>query len=196
MCQTENKKAAAVKFLENDFNQAYEQLRYYDEKILSVCKFMTTIYSGVIALVVGCYKLSLDKGVDMSWACIGLLVPTFIFGLLFFVNLMKCRIYSVMNARYLNEQRHLFLTDKPLGFENKTKMFTDYKKPLFFNMLSSQIFFIYAVSLFNGVLLCLLFYFLVKEINLIIIGISFLSILVQILVSVAYLKGQETQVIT
>lgn len=185
---------SAIRFLEQDFNQAFEQLRHYDKQMLSLSQFITTVYTGIIALAIGCYKLSLDKGVDLSWACAGLLAPATLFGFLFLANILRIRVYYTQTARYLNEHRAFFLGQKPLGFENKTGMYTNYNRPRYFKPKSSQSFFIYLSCLFNSLLLCLLFYFLfekVQHIRLILIGVGLVSFFVQLGISVDYLQSYE-----
>lgn len=43
------KEEEAVKFLERDFNQCFQQMRHYGSQILEILKFMFTSYSILIS---------------------------------------------------------------------------------------------------------------------------------------------------
>lgn len=94
--------------------------------------------------------------------------------------------------RYLNEQRALFLSVNPLGFQNKCKFYADYRKPPFFNWLSSQSWWLYILAILNAALLAVLLY--IAKINIgWIIFICLTSIAGQLLCGIVYLKSRENK---
>lgn len=46
----------ALKFLERDFNQSFQQMRHYDAQIFDILKFMFTAYSVLIGVALGLYQ--------------------------------------------------------------------------------------------------------------------------------------------
>ena len=60
--------------------------------------------------------------------------------------------YFVLVARYINEHRGHFLAGKPLGFQNRSGMYTDCTKPHFYDWRSSQVWLSSLVALLNAVL--------------------------------------------
>lgn len=48
-------KDAARNFLENDFNQCFEQVRHYDTQIVDIFKFLATFYTTVAGIAIGLY---------------------------------------------------------------------------------------------------------------------------------------------
>lgn len=145
-------------FLQNDFNQCFEQVRYYDGQIVDVFKFLAGFYTTVAAIAIGLYQYAVDKSIDLSTALISGLAIALVFGLCMFFLMVRNRVYFVFCMRYINEQRGLFLSTKPDGFENKTLFYTDYTKPPFFNFWSSQSWWLYVVSILNTALLSVLLY--------------------------------------
>ncbi len=122
----------ALKFLQSDFNQCFEQMRYYDSQIFNILKFMFTGYSALIGISLGFYKFGLEKEIDLSIPIISALSIGLILGFFMFALTVRNRIYFVLVSRYINEQRGFFLQFKPLGFNNQTKMYTNRFQPLFF----------------------------------------------------------------
>jgi hypothetical protein len=66
---------------------------------------------------------------------------------------IRNRVYFVFVTRYVNEHRGFFLNRKPLGFENRAGMYTNFQQPPFFNWRSSQDLLMYALALLNSFLL-------------------------------------------
>lgn len=149
---------SAGEFLQNDFNQCFEQVRYYDGQIVDVFKFLAGFYTTVAAIAIGLYQYAMDKSIDLSIALISGLAVALIFGLCMFFLMVRNRVYFVFCMRYINEQRALFLSVNPHGFENKTRFYTDCTKPPFFNFWSSQSWWLYVVSILNTALLSVLLY--------------------------------------
>jgi hypothetical protein len=46
----------SLKFLENDLNQSFQQMRHYDGQIADLLKFIFTGYVALIGLAVGLYR--------------------------------------------------------------------------------------------------------------------------------------------
>ena len=46
----------ALKFLERDFNQCFQQMRHYDSQIFDILKFMFTAYTVLIGVALGLYQ--------------------------------------------------------------------------------------------------------------------------------------------
>lgn len=152
----------ALRFLEQDFSQCFQQIRHYDAQIFIIIKFMFAVYSTLIGVSLGFYKYGVEKMLDITLPVKAVLSVGVVLGLLMFALVIRNRYYFVKTVHYINEIRNLFLQCKPLGFENKSQMYTDHLKPPFFNVNSSQAWLIYVISALNstllGVLLFIMFY--------------------------------------
>lgn len=103
------------------------------------------------------------------------------------------RSYYVRVARYINEQRKLFLSFKPLGFENTSLMYTNAKQP-YFSRESTQIWLAYIISALNSTLLGVLLFIVFAVHNykwLIVIASSLVLFVTQLIITIAYLNLQE-----
>lgn len=183
-------------FLARDFNQCFEQMRHYDSQIVSIFQFMFAAYTTLIGIALGLYKFGLDSKKDLALPAIAVLVMAFLLGLFFFAISIRNRLYFVKVTRYLNEQRSLFLKDKPLGFENKAKMFTDPTKPPYFDWGSSQAWFTYIIATLNAILLGVLIFIVFSVLhigNSIIWAVVGAAIVIggQLLIGINYLKTCE-----
>lgn len=183
---------AGVEFLRVDFSECFQQMRHLDEQIINLCKFAFFAYSGITASALGLYKFGVEKEVDLRGAAsiivgIGLIVGLFLFWLA-----MRNRVYFVRVTRYINEVRALFFKHRPMDFKNKTGIYTDWRKPAFYNWSSSQLWFCYMVAFLNAVLLGSLLYMYVGYTLcwnvFIIIFCSMLLLGIQVLVGISYLK--------
>lgn len=186
----------AVKFLERDFNQCFSQMRHYDSQFLDICKFMFTSYATLTGVAVGLYQYTIEKGINLIPAATAAIAIGLIIGLFLFSLIIRNRVYYVIVARYINEHRQLFLKNKPLGFENLSRMYVDISQPLFFNWLSSHAWFIYIFTVFNSFLLSMLLFLSFRDykyIGLVILGCFILSIIIQLIISVWYLLNQENR---
>jgi hypothetical protein len=143
----------AAKFLERDFNQCFQHMRHYDSQILEIVKFMFAGYTALIGGSLAIYKYAVDKNLDLAIPIVIALGVGLLFGLLMFALVTRNRVYFVFVARYVNENRQLFLKAKPLGFQNVTGMYTDPHQPPFFSPRSSQAWFSYLVAALNATLL-------------------------------------------
>lgn len=143
-------------FLNQDFSESYNQLRYYGSNILDSFKFIFTIY---ISMVGGSITiLSVNTGVNLMLLLKTLLGFTFVFGFFIMWYIIELRKYYVKTARYINEIRKTHLTALAPEFKNKTGYYTDLDKPLYFSWKSSQILLIIILSFFNSVTLAILGY--------------------------------------
>lgn len=152
------KEKEALKFLERDFNQCFQQMRHYDAQIFDILKFMFTAYTVLIGVALGLYKFGIEKDIDMALPALAMLSVCLLIGLFMFALSIRNRVYFVQVTRYVNEQRGFFLCYKPLGFENASKMYTDYFQPPYFNWRSSQAWFMYIIAFLNSTLLGALLY--------------------------------------
>jgi hypothetical protein len=151
-----------AKFLDRDFNQCFQQMRYYDGQIVDICKFAFTSYIAVAGGALALYKYGMEKNINYTLPAVAVLCLVAVFGFILLGLVVRNRVYFVLMARYLNEHRAFFLKDKPLEFANKSHMFTDYMEPPYLRWLSSQLWVIYSIVLLNatmigiaGLLLCL-----------------------------------------
>jgi hypothetical protein len=144
---------ASLQFLYHDFDQCFEQMRYYDNQIISIFKFVFVTYTFLTGIVTSLYQFFAAKALDLYLPAILTLSVGLVLGVFIFAVILRNRIYFVRTARYVNEIRELFLMHKPLGFENHTQMYTRYDEPRYFNWLSSQSWLIYIVAFLNSMVL-------------------------------------------
>jgi len=139
-------------FLDRDFNQCFSHLRHYNTLSLELLKFTFTFYTAIIGVSVGLYQFSKKESVDLTPVATAILGCSLLIGTLLFLVIVRNRENFVIVARYINEHRDFFLRHKPLGFENKTRMYTSPNHPRFFNWRSADVLYIYTVGLLNGML--------------------------------------------
>lgn len=183
-----------IAFLHRDFDQCFEQMRHYDSQILDICKFAFTAYTALAGAAVAFYKFSIDKSVDLVPAAALAVAIGLMLGLLFFILIIRNRIYYVYVARYINEHRQMFLSEKPLGFQNKSGIYMDPTNPPFFGRWSSQLLVGYLVAILNSTLLSILLFFLIHPNTRLwcIIGSSALALfIVQFLLAFCWLRYCE-----
>lgn len=147
-----DQKEQSVKFLEHDFNQCFQQMRHYDSQLFDSVKFLTTAYVGLIGIGIGLYEFGIKECIDFTVAVIVSFLIAFLLGLFMYMLIIRNRVYYVHVTRYVNEVRKTFLEKKPLGFENKSRMYTNYEQPPFFNWRSSQSYLIYVIAVVNAIL--------------------------------------------
>ncbi|HSA07102.1 MAG TPA: hypothetical protein P5556_07960 [Candidatus Gastranaerophilales bacterium] len=185
-------KKEALKFLERDFNQCFQQMRHYDSQIFEIFKFLFTLYTGLIGISIGLYQFGIKENIDFTPSSIAILLIGFLLGIFLFIVIVRNRAYFVQVTRYINEQRALFFKFEPLGFKNTSKMYTNSQKPNFFDRHCSQIWYLYVVALMNSILIGVSIYILYK--NWIAIGICFLlSSFAQMIYAYSYLKTRENK---
>jgi hypothetical protein len=183
----------ALMFLERDFNHCTQQLRHYDAQIIDILKFMFTAYSALVGIALGLYQFGLKEKKDLSLPAIAALIVGLIVGLLMFALIVRNRAYFVQMARYINEQRNFFLQIRPGGFENKSGMYTDYKKPPYFNWRSSHSWIGYIFAALNASLLGGLLYILFPGTWAAVISGSSMLFILQLVIGIAYLRTRENK---
>jgi hypothetical protein len=186
----------AAKFLDRDFQQCFEQMRHYDDQIIDVCKFAFTAYATVLGASLALYKYGVERGVDYRWAAGAILLVGLLIGLSLFCLAIRNRVYYVVVTRYINEHRAFFLRNRPLGFENKTRMYADPAQPPFFHWRSSQSLLLYVLSILNALIFGVLAYMASDYLNsrhktLIVLTLAFL--ITELLFGISYLNSRETK---
>lgn len=143
----------AAKFLDRDFNQCFQQMRHYDGQTLDIYKFSFTGYIAVIGSALALFKYGVDKNIDYTIPSATILVVALLVGLLLLALVARNRVYFVLVTRYVNEHRRHFLMQKPGGFTNETRMYTNAAQPPYFSWRSSQAFVLYLMAILNASLL-------------------------------------------
>lgn len=155
---SDNSKPTYDDFLYVDFEQAQEHIRHYDSQILNVFKFLATIYASIVGASVAILQHSILNNTDYTLSVKTLLFTAFLIGFFLNFSVVRYRLYFVKCARYINEFRELFLLHKPLGFENKSKMYCNPKYPSAYDLKSSHMVFhlssVIASSLCLGCSFC------------------------------------------
>lgn len=190
MTEPNAQEEAAKKFLELDFVQCFTQMRHYEAQNLDVLKFTFTAYVALIGVAVGLYQFSKKEGLDLIPVSTAILSTGFLFGIFMLSLIVRNRVYFVVVARYVNEHRKHFLKSKPLGFENRAKMYVSTDHPRFFNWRSGQSFQFYLLSLLNSIVgTCILAPYvpLCCDVLAFILALS-----AQLLAAILYLRSRET----
>lgn len=193
LLSSQEQEKEALKFLERDYNQCFQQMRHYDAQIFDILKFMFTAYSALIGVAVGLYQFGLKEGKDLSAPAIAALTVGLLLGVFMFFIVVRNRVYFVQVARYVNEQRDLFFKLKPMGFENKSKMYTNHGQPPYFNWRSSQSWLLYIIGTLNSVLLGVLLYIVFPCSWKIVISGSISLLILQLVIAIAYLRFRENK---
>jgi hypothetical protein len=183
----------ALKFLERDYNQCFQQMRHYDSQIFDILKFMFTAYTALIGVALGLYQFGTKESKDLSAPAIAALVVGLMLGLFMFALTVRSRVYFVQVVRYINEQRGFFFQFKPMGFEDKIKMYTNHTQPPYFNWRSSHSWLCYIISTLNSILLGVLLYILYPCSWRIVIAGSLPLFIVQLAIAIAYLRSRESK---
>ena len=148
----------ALKFLERDFNQCFQQMRHYDGQILDIVKFMFTAYASLVGVALGLYQFGLKERFDLTLPAVVAVVVGLVLGLFLYTLAVRNRVYFVQVARYVNEQRRFFFRYRPLGFANESGMYTDHRQPPLFNWRSSEAWYTYMIAALNSILLSVLLF--------------------------------------
>lgn len=169
-------------------------MRHYDGQIWDLFKFTLASYTTIIGAAVGLYQYSLENGTDFVPVALALLTVGFLFGLCMLSLVIRNRVYFVCVARYVNEHRGFFLKSKPLGFSNVSRMFTNPKRPLFFDWRSSQSFFSYLIAALNALLLSTLLNFWLdgsENRGWLLGGTFVVTVIIQLAIGISYLLARE-----
>lgn len=184
------KEKEALKFLEQDFNQCFQQMRYYDSQIFEILKFMFTSYSILISVTIGLYQFGITQNINLTYPLIAAISIGLILGIFMFLTAIRNRVYFVRVARYVNEQRNFFLKFKPMGFENKCKIYTDHEQP-YYNWKSSQFCVCGIISTFNSILFGILLYFFYPGVWNIVMSGFLVLLFIQLVSAALYLISKE-----
>ncbi|HLO13449.1 MAG TPA: hypothetical protein VK206_01375 [Anaerolineales bacterium] len=149
----------ATAFLGRDYEQVFDQLRYYDTQMWDIFKFS---FAQLIASIAGVWTIfSLANGKDApevlkaQWELVSaaILIISFIFGMLAIQLIMRNRVYFSDAARYINDQRGFFLASKPIGFSNRSNFYTDPTYPKSFDKDSTQYVWVVVLSWVGALIL-------------------------------------------
>jgi len=187
---------AGVEFVRADFSECFQQMRHYEEQLINICKFAFFAYSSITATALGLYKFGIEKEVDLRGLASIIVLIGLIIGLFLFWIIVRNRVYFVRVTHYINEIRGTFLECKPMGFENKSQMYTDWKQPAFYNRYSSQLLFCYMVAFLNAILLGAFLYMYMGDRCgkvLIILCPSVLFLGMQVIGGILYLKSFDNK---
>ena len=131
----------SVRFLERDFNATFSQMRHYDVMAWDVTKFSFVQLLLAIGASWTIYTFAAGEGnspfVKQGWPLIvvAVLGVSYLFSILAVFMLVRLRTYFVVAARYINEQRHFFLSGTPIGFPNLSGFYTDFRNPKAYSVL-------------------------------------------------------------
>lgn len=190
---TDQQKEVA-KFLDRDFSQCFEQMRYYDGQIIDICKFAFTGYTAIVGAALTLYKYGTDKGIDFRAPAVAILAIGLLLGICLLALMARNRVYFVVVTRYVNEHRQYFLAQKPLGFENQSRMYTNPSQPPFFDWRSSQALLLYILAVLNSGLLAVGLYLLCINVACrwaILIAASTLFLMAELVLTISYLVTRE-----
>lgn len=186
----------SLRFLDSDFNQCFQQMRHYDSQIFDILKFMFTGYTALIGIAIGMFQFVLKEKIDLIPAIIASLMVGLLLGIFMFALTVRNRVYFVQVTRYINEQRELFFQYKPINFQNKSRMYTNYTQPPFFSWRSSQAWSMYIIASLNSTLLSVLLFILCRnsiyEWMIVALG-GVLLFVIQLGFSIRYLKTRENK---
>lgn len=141
-------------FLKSDFAQCHEWMRHYDSSFASMTNFF---YSGFAAILAASYALysGFPESFDASLGATILLLFGSLLSPIFIYWLMKNRVYFTKVARLVNEIRGAYLKQEPLEVTNKSKIYTNYKLPSFYNPVSTHSILLYFIALCGSILIAL-----------------------------------------
>ncbi len=140
-------------YLHKEYELCFEQLRFYDERQISLLKFLFTLTSAVAAAQFALYKLFGSPTKDFHICLSFLAIIVSVGSLLIFLSMVQNRLYFVFIARQINAlRRHLLREEAPTFAENQLYTKTDFSaiKPFSVHtylLLGSA----FITSLFGGV---------------------------------------------
>jgi membrane protein YdbS with pleckstrin-like domain len=182
----------AIRFLEQDYGQCYEQLRLMDNQIIEIIKFLLSMYVSIIGVAIGLSNYFGEAKYDFLAPVKITLLTVFIIGIFILWFVLQRRIQYVKTARYLNEQRKLFLDMKPLGFDNKSRMHVDINQETL-NWQSSHMILAYIIAILNGILMGTLIFISLQSSNKILVSgfVTLVAIFLQVFLAGNYLHQKD-----
>ena len=192
MSEISEQEREAIRFLEQDYGQCYEQLRLMDNQIIEIIKFLLSMYVSIIGVAIGLSNFFGEAKYDFMAPVKITLFTVFVIGIFILWFVLQRRIQYVKTARYLNEQRQLFLKLKPLGFANNSRMHVDINQETL-NWQSSHLILSYIIAILNGILIGTLLFISIRSSSKIWLSIFYtLSVIfLQILVTGLYLQRKD-----
>jgi hypothetical protein len=155
----------SLRFLLEEFNQCFSQMRHHDEMELSLAKFAFSLYS-VVATVSFALGQYFHETPSVRIFLCGLLLLTFLISFMVIVMLVRHRIYFVYVARQVNSIRKTFLSIPGSGrvvFENFGII--DTGKPKLYYWRSAHLVLILLLSLINSITLAFAGFFLLQYLS-------------------------------
>lgn len=134
-------------FLFQEYTESYKQLRFYDERNISLVKFSISISSIVATLLLGLYKLFKDDSMVFWAALLSISILVFLCLTIVLFILTQNRLYFVFMAKQLNALRKHLLASSPEFTNNQlytTTSFSAYKR------YSAHLMIIYGISLVSS----------------------------------------------
>ena len=141
-----------VTFLGKDFEQCFEQMRHYDSQIIDLGKFAFTAYPTIVGAAVAIYKYGLANKTDYSVVAGMIPLVAFFPGLFLLWHMVRTRICFAQVTRYINEVRRSYLVGQPMKVTNESGMYADPKVPPYMDRGSSQLSFMYIMTILNSFL--------------------------------------------
>ncbi|MCK5581754.1 MAG: hypothetical protein KAJ18_10845 [Candidatus Omnitrophica bacterium] len=133
-------------FLYKEYEECFAQLRFYDERQLSLLKFSITISSSVSAGILALHGIF--GAVDgVFWLAVSLICGVVCLGLfLVFVSMVQNRLYYIYPVRQVNSLRKFLIESESKDFLAKNQMYlnTDFSA---FKWRSTQTLMIGGVAL-------------------------------------------------
>lgn len=197
----------AENFLNVDFSQSFDQLRHYDSMIWDITKFTFIQILGSITAIWAIYAFAQEPDSITSWIAINymFLIPSifgmsYIFSVLASFLISRNRVYFAKVARYLNEHRNFSISQKPLGFENKTKFYTSDRFPTAFDIWSNHLVSLYIIQLlgaiiFGAMIFCILLIWIenIYWVCFLSAVSSSLSFIINLRIYIKYMKNQDRE---
>ena len=156
--QSEEYKKEAINFIGRDYAEVFQQMRKYDDEIWDITKFSFLQLVGSIGATWAIFSLAYSKDADpllgTLWEVVGamILLISFLFGLLAVQFILRIRVYFVVTARYINEQRGFFLSSRPVGLSNRSGFYMNRYYPKAFDPGSTHLLAVYIISLICSLL--------------------------------------------
>lgn len=142
-----------VDFLKSDFEQCFQQLRYYDEIYYKYIRFLFSGYTAVLSASYALY-ISYKTNSEVVLGITGLLFLSAVIGTLFVALMIRNRVYFVYTARFINEIRNAYLSKQPLKVKNIAGMFDNPRYPKLFTYGSTQSITVYITICLNSLIIC------------------------------------------
>ena len=144
-------KGESVGFLVSEYEQCFEQMRHYNAISISLTKF---VFTGFAAIASGAFALfKYLEGQNYQNIVIGgILLLTFVTGVIFLTLMLRNRVYFIFVARQVNSLRNYFLSNMDVDYIKYNVCYIDPSFPRAFNLWSTYTLLFFIVALINAVL--------------------------------------------